>query len=336
MFWIGLALAAPVAEAVPLREYNYHASADVSLASESRFPAGVNTPIGTGNLAAFLNFVIEREENAEGPIQANNVSFSGPAGELALLAAKEELAALIGDSLEATRLLLNLGMVSAFDISAEALGSASLVEFVDEVLTANDIDPAGLRQGTMIGVGDTDPFLAFEVIVANPYDEPATFRFEQQLEIEPLDEFLAVREGFFLAEVFDTGGDAGASLSYNLGFTSRLTDDGSELSTLSSGGSITDADPAQQQLIAESFIGAGSEIDAMLGSAFLTLSPGDTARVQLIGSFGDDVMPLVPVGEIRDLLDFSVDAVDSLRAIPEPAAAVLLTLAMACLAARRA
>ncbi|WP_425396193.1 PEP-CTERM sorting domain-containing protein [Aeoliella sp.] len=185
-------------------------------------------------------------------------------------------------------------------------------------------------------VGNSDPYLARRIEVTNPFDETTTFRFEAALETVPLDPLTATAEGRFSAEVFDTGGDIGAELVFNLGHTIRQADSLEDLAlqldhsgTINEGEiSTLDVDPIT------GFAVALEDFDRILSSVFLTLSPGDTAVVTTIGNFGDETFPLASLTNIEADLATSV-AVGNLSIVPEPASVLLLCLGSFGLLIRR-
>lgn len=177
-------------------------------------------------------------------------------------------------------------------------------------------------------VGDSDPYLAQRIEVTNPFNEEILFRFEAALEIVPLEPITAVGEGRFRAEVFDTGGDPGASLEFSLGHTLRQADSGQELSApVSHFGDITDGEVSALDVgPATGFAVALEDFDRILSSAFLTLSPGDRAVVTMIGSFGDQETPTRPLGGIEAKLTELKEFADSI-VVPEPSGTMMLLLA---------
>ncbi|MEM9185813.1 MAG: hypothetical protein AAGB00_04880 [Planctomycetota bacterium] len=165
-------------------------------------------------------------------------------------------------------------------------------------------------------VGNSDPFLARRIEVRNPLDEVVTFRFEAALEMVPLD-FTATAQGRFSAEVFDTGGDLGAELTFNSAYTLRQADSLEELSIpLQHSGTVNDSDLSTLDVgPVGSFAISPEDFDRMLSSVFLTLSPGDTAVITTIGTFGDSTTSLIPLSEIEAALASGIEFADS---IPEP------------------
>lgn len=183
-----------------------------------------------------------------------------------------------------------------------------------------------IRQATFQNsvVAQSDPYLGRTLRVTNPLDEGVVYRFETSLDIDALDSATTRGEALFTAEVLDTGGDAGAHLTYNVGHTLRQVDSGDRLSVgLNFSGSITEGvvDTLSPSV---SGIGLGEDFDEILVSAFLTLSPGDTAVVTSIASFGDNVMPLIAPSEIAPVLDFVDDFASNFEGIPEPSSVLLL------------
>lgn len=170
------------------------------------------------------------------------------------------------------------------------------------------------------GVGGADPFLATSIRVTNPYDVGVTYRFETSLDIAALDTNTAVLEGKIVTELFDSGGLPGAELTFNAGFTVRgeNSQDQFFVFDLEDSGTIGPGEVSLKDLSEQSLrFGPGEPIDKILSSVFLTLTPGDTAVVTVIGNFGDAGTPLFDLAAIESSLQLTSDFARSF-AIPEP------------------
>lgn len=181
---------------------------------------------------------------------------------------------------------------------------------------------------------NSDPYLARRIEITNPYNETITFRFEDAIESVGLDPLSAVGAGRFAAQVFDTGGDPGAQLEFNLGHTLRQAESGDDLSVeVGHSGLIQEGELSTHEVgPLTGFAVALEEFDRILSSAFLTISPGDTAVVTTIGNFGDDTFPLTSLDLIESDLAIVTAVGDSLLVL-EPTSLALL--GVGCLATRR-
>ena len=186
-------------------------------------------------------------------------------------------------------------------------------------------------------IANSDPYIARQIEVTNPFDVTTTFRFEAALETVGLSPLSTVAEGRFSAEVFDTGGEVGAELQFNLGHTLRQANSLEELSIqVGHAGVINEGELSTRQVDPiTGFAVALEDFDRMLSSVFLTLSPGDTAIVTTIGNFGDDTFPLTPLDEIQTDLSAVVAFGNVLLSVPEPSSVVLAMVAWAIGLCRR-
>ena len=173
-------------------------------------------------------------------------------------------------------------------------------------------------------VAKTDPFLGRTLRITNPFDEAILYRLETSIDIDALDNASAFSEATHVAEIFDTGGDPGAELTYNVGYTLRQIDSGERLSApIFFGGTVVDGEVGAVNESDANF-GLGEDFDEILQSAFLTISPGDTAVVTSIATFGDADTPLIPL----ELIGSALAIVDEFGAgVPEPSAAIVLMTA---------
>lgn len=200
---------------------------------------------------------------------------------------------------------------------------------------AGTLDLSELSQPLVTGLGNSDPYLARTIRVTNNHDVPFLFRIETALETVVLDGATSVGEARFQAEVFDTGGDPGAELEFSLGHTLRDIDSGLEFVTpLSFEDTITDGQIASFETTGDRF-GFLEDFDRILQSAFLTISPGDTAVVSMIGNFGDATFPLADINQISADLAAIDATVEAALAIPEPGTLLLSLLGVTGVTQRR-
>lgn len=196
-------------------------------------------------------------------------------------------------------------------------------------------DLSELSQPLVSGLGNSDPYLARTIRITNNHDVPFLFRIETALETVVLDGATSVGEARFQAEVFDTGGDPGAELEFSLGHTLRDIDSGLEFVTpLSFEDTITDGQIASFENTGDRF-GFLEDFDRILQSALLSISPGDTAVVSMIGNFGDATFPLEDLEQIANDLALVDAAVEAAFVVPEPASLVLAAIGVAALSRRR-
>ena len=142
--------------------------------------------------------------------------------------------------------------------------------------------------------------------------------------------FLLRYEAETALEVFDTGGDPGASASLSqLLFTldgsgGTLLNDGFRSISATAGQPNLAVTPEQTQSTTGGIIG-------MATSMSLTVSPGDAAVVRGYYSLDDAAKELIDPGLILDGLQAFIDS----SAIPEPSSLVLMGLWLSLIAGRR-
>ncbi len=224
----------------------------------------------------------------------------------------------------------SLGATVAELRAAVGLLRGSLVNFfttpANEISVASNADDANNQAAVLTGF---DPFLSFEIEWTNPSDQESVLDFSLESDIQDL-AFLVRYEGQTSLEVFDTGGDQGASASISqLLFTvdadgSTVLNDGFRSTSAADGQPAAAATPKQTQSTTGGIMGMATAMS-------LTLSPGDTAVVRGYYSLDDAAKDLIDPDLILDGLQAFIDS----AAIPEPSSLVLIGFWSFTIAVRR-
>lgn len=182
-----------------------------------------------------------------------------------------------------------------------------------------------LAQDFLAAFLNPDPSMGYQLNFTNTLDVPAVVAVNLTSDINPpitLTEN-ASANAFVHAEVFDTGGDPGATAEVNINFFTIEDGFGNIATNFFFEETLTDG-AAQSLDQPETSLFVFDTITGFQTGVFATISPGDTLELRTNFNLGSDTIPLVDHLLLDTALTQGLQAVaDSL--VPEPTTAVLTT-----------
>ncbi len=193
-----------------------------------------------------------------------------------------------------------------------------------------------LAQDFIAAFLNPDPSMGYQVRFTNTLNVPAVLAVNLPSDINPQITFTdgATTNAFVHAEVFDTGGDPGATADVNVDFFTIQNGVGNVATSFFFEESLVDgvAQTLDQPATTPTFL---DTITGFQTGVLATVSPGDTLELRTNFSLGSDSIPLVDRLVLDNALTQGVQAVAN-SLVPEPTtAAITTTLLLALITPNR-